>query len=98
SAPLAAGEMVDPDDRHGNHPLHASPLTSLVQVSGRGGEEFGRRRLVGRGPGGYVDDDVHTCQRFGETGAGDDIPAGGTRHCDDIVSAGLEHVDDMTAN
>jgi hypothetical protein len=53
---VAARELVDPDDRHDDQPPHAGPLTGLLQVAGGGREELRRGLLIGRGPGGNVDD------------------------------------------
>ena len=47
---VSAAEMVGTDDGHDDQSLHASPLTSFLQVAGRGDEELGRRRLLGEGP------------------------------------------------
>jgi hypothetical protein len=95
---VASGEPVDPDDGRHDDLLHAGPLADLLQVAGRGGEEGGRGRLIGRGLRGDVDDAGHARQRFRQTLPGDHIDAAGTRHRDDVTSIGLEHVDDMTAD
>ena len=60
------------------------------RFAGRGGEELRRRLLVGRRPGGHVDDRLHARQGLGQTVAGDHVHAAGTRHRDDVVALGLE--------
>jgi len=95
---IAGGEPIRPDDGYHDDSLHAGLLAGLVQVPGRGDEERRCLLLLGRGPGGRVDDALHACQRFPETVPGDHVDAAGTRDRDDVVSPGLEHVDDMTAN
>ena len=40
---VAAGELVDPDDRHDHQPPHAGPLSGLLQVAGAVVEDLERR-------------------------------------------------------
>ena len=77
---------------------HAGPLAGLLQVAGRGGEELRGRLLLGRGPGGGVDDGLDAGQGLGQTFAGDDVDAARARHRRDLVALGLEDVHDMTSD
>jgi hypothetical protein len=73
-------------------------LAGVVQVPGRGGEELRGRLLVGRGPGGRVDDGLHTHEGLCQSVSGDHVHAVRARDRDDVVARGLEHLDDMAAD
>src|SRR5579872_3915167 len=49
--PVAAGGLVDPDDRDDHVPGHAGPLPGRLQVPGGGGEELGGGSLLRARPG-----------------------------------------------
>ena len=84
---VAARELVDPDDRHDDEPPHAGPLTGLLQVAGGGREELRRGLLIGRGPGGDVDDRLDTSQGLVQPLAGDHVDALRARDGYDVVAA-----------
>lgn len=95
---VAAGEPVDSDDGDDDDAPHAGSLADTLQVPRRGGEELCSRLLVGRGPGGHVDDGFDPVQRFGEAITGYHVDAAGTRHRNDAVAPFREHVDYVAAD
>ncbi len=69
-----------------------------LQVPRRGGEECRRLLLVGRGPGGRVDDGLGPDERLVETLAADHVDTLGARDRDYIVSALLEDLDEVRSD
>jgi hypothetical protein len=95
---VARGESVDPDDGDDDDPLHAGACAELLEVPGRRGEELGGRLLLGRRPGGGVDDALDACEGLGQALRRNDVDAVGARDRDDVVPGGLEHVDDLASD
>jgi hypothetical protein len=95
---VSAGDPVGPDDGDLDHALHAGPLTGIVQVARRGGEELGGLLFVGRRTGRRIDDAFHACQGIRQAVSGDHVHATRPRDRDNVVSVALEKVDDMTTD
>jgi len=70
---VAGGEPVGADDGHHDDPPHSSPLAGLLEVAGRGGEEFRGGPLLRRWPRGRVNDGLHPGQGRCEAVPGDDV-------------------------
>lgn len=85
--------MVGADDRDDEDALDAALGAGLLQVARRGGEELGCLRLVGRGPGGGVDDQVDSLQRGREALAGDHVDAVTARDRHHLVPALAQDLD-----
>ena len=69
-------EAVCSDDRHDHDSRHAGLLAGLLQVVGRGGEQFRRGSLVWRGPGRHVNDGRYAVEGRRETLPGDPAVGG----------------------
>jgi hypothetical protein len=93
---VAPGKAIGADDRHDHDPLHAGALALALEVARRRGEELRGGVLVGRGPGGGVDDGLGADQGLGQALAGDDVHAARARDRGDLVALGLEDVHQVT--
>jgi hypothetical protein len=95
---VPALELVDADDRYDDDPLRPGCGAGSLEVPRRGGEECGRLLLVGRGPGGRVDDGLGPGERLVETLAADHVDTLGARDRDHIVAALLEDLDEVRSD
>jgi hypothetical protein len=90
---VAGAEVVGADDRDEEDAFDAALGTGLLQVARRGREELGRFRLVGRGAGGGVDDQVDSLQRGREALAGEHVDAVTARDRHHLVPALAQDLD-----
>src|SRR5204862_3209625 len=91
---VAALELVDADDRDDDDALRPCRGAGSLEITRRDGEELGRLSLVGRGPGGRVDDRLGSGERRVETVAADHVDASGACDSNHVVSATCEDPDE----
>jgi hypothetical protein len=84
---VAAGGLVDVDDRNDNGAPHPGADACLLQVVRGGDEELRGRLLVGRRARGRVDDDLDLVQGRIKPRASDDVHARRARYRHDLVAA-----------